>query len=236
MDFGGDINELFFQEEEDNEPEFPFVEVNGFRLRLPNHHHTLWGDLVWHAGRIVSEEIAKTPEWFDVRGKTVVEFGAGAGLCTLTAAKAGALLVVTTDYPDQILLDNLRYNTENIPNIKLVGHKWGTDPTPVLEANGGKQFDCAILCDLVFNIVCHKDLLASLKAMLSPDGVALVSYTHHRVRYADQDMNFFRMAESDYGFQVEELFTRKHKPMFENDLGDVEIRSTCHVCLLRFRH
>lgn len=45
-----------------------------------------------------------------VKGKTVLELGAGGGLPSLVCALNGAAQVVVTDYPDADLIENLRYN------------------------------------------------------------------------------------------------------------------------------
>jgi nicotinamide N-methyltransferase len=48
-----------------------------------------------------------------VKGKTVLELGAGAGLPSLVCALNGASQVVVTDYPDAELIENLRYNIDH---------------------------------------------------------------------------------------------------------------------------
>lgn len=231
-----DLVELFnLHEEEQPEPEHPFVNIMGFNIRLLNKHHSLWGDLVWSAGKIVARCINEKAYDFDVANKTVVEFGAGCALCSLVCATNAAANVVTTDYPDNNIVENLIYNTQKYSNISVVGHQWGKDTTDIINANNGKQFDIAILCDLIFNITEHRALLRSLTSCLKRDGYAIVSYTHHRVRHMNDDLNFFRYAESEFGMKVDELFTEKHPPMFKDDYGDVEIRSTCHVCKLTYK-
>lgn len=48
-----------------------------------------------------------------MKGQTVLELGAGAGLPSLVCAINGAKQVVLTDYPDADLVENLRYNVEH---------------------------------------------------------------------------------------------------------------------------
>jgi predicted nicotinamide N-methyase len=48
-----------------------------------------------------------------VKGKSVLELGAGAGLPSLICAINGASQVVVTDYPDADLIENLRYNIDH---------------------------------------------------------------------------------------------------------------------------
>lgn len=59
-----------------------------------------------------------------MRGKSVLELGAGSGLPSLVCALNGAVPVVVTDYPDPELVDNLRYN---IAHCGLI-----PDPTKII--------------------------------------------------------------------------------------------------------
>ncbi|EAX89914.1 membrane protein, putative [Trichomonas vaginalis G3] len=232
-----DMAELFEtnSSDSDSEPEYKYIDVNGFHLRQMGKHHSLWGELVWITGRIASKHILAKDNEFNVEGKTVVEFGSGVGLCAVSAAVSGAKNVVATDYNERVILETLEYNTKNYPNIKVVGHSWGNDVTPVLEANNGEKFDIAILCDLVFNHSGHKPLLKSLKACLKPDGKALVAHSHHVPHLAQNDLNFFQLAEEKFGFKVEIIGIEKHPPMFPNDTGDIELRTHCYLKLMTFK-
>ncbi|KAF4121802.1 putative methyltransferase [Geosmithia morbida] len=78
---------------------------------------------------------------FDVRGKSIVELGAGTALPSIMAAILGASRVLVTDYPSQPVLEmlrgNVRRNTEgrtgiaiegtttSMPVIEVEGHEWG---------------------------------------------------------------------------------------------------------------
>ena len=231
-----DLQDLFSLPEEDlPEPEFPLLEWEGIKIRLLNTHHSLWGDKLWEAGKIMGKIILEKKYGVDVEGKSVVEFGSGSGIGSLSCAKMKAQIVVSTDYPDENLIENLRFNCQQFPNMVVVGHQWGKDVSPILEANNGKKFDYAILSDLVFNHVCHEQLLTSLSSVLASNGIALVTYTSHRPHLRDKDLHFFELAEEKYGFNVEEIGTQRHPPMFENDFGPLEIRTLAHICRLTFK-
>lgn len=58
---------------------------------------TLFNNRLWNGAIVISEYLQAHPEC--VAGRTVVEFGAGAGVPSLVAGKLGAALVVATDYP-----------------------------------------------------------------------------------------------------------------------------------------
>ncbi|OHS97881.1 hypothetical protein TRFO_35847 [Tritrichomonas foetus] len=231
-----DFADLFDEgpQEPEPEPEYPVIKWEGIELRLLNVHHSLWGDKLWEAGKIMSKIIKDHQFNVDLKDKTVVEFGSGAGLSSLCASISGAKHVVATDYPDENLVENLRYNCSKYPNIDVVGHQWGKDVTPVLDANEHQKFDVAILADLVFNHTCHTQLLQSLTSLLKRDGYALVTYTHHRTHLVKEDLHFFKIAQKKFGMKVEELGTKTHPPMFADDFGPIEVRTTAHLCRLTF--
>lgn len=56
----------------------------------------------WASGLVLARWLAERPEW--VRGKRVLDFGAGSGVAAIAAAKAGALEVVACDLDPLALL------------------------------------------------------------------------------------------------------------------------------------
>ncbi|KPI87465.1 hypothetical protein ABL78_3454 [Leptomonas seymouri] len=83
----------------------PAVEVQ-FRDK----RHSLWGHKLWNAAKYIVKRMDE--RLIDVRGKAVIELGAGLGVPTLAAYKNGARLCVATDYPDADLLDIIALNIE----------------------------------------------------------------------------------------------------------------------------
>ncbi|PJI48531.1 MAG: protein methyltransferase [Pseudomonas sp.] len=63
----------------------------------------------WASGLVLAHWLAQRPEW--VRGKRVLDFGAGSGIAAIAAAKAGAAEVVACDL-DPLALDACRANAE----------------------------------------------------------------------------------------------------------------------------
>lgn len=63
----------------------------------------------WASGLVLAHWLAQKPEW--VRGKRVLDFGAGSGIAAIAAAKAGAAEVVACDL-DPLALDACRANAE----------------------------------------------------------------------------------------------------------------------------
>lgn len=63
----------------------------------------------WASGLVLARWLAERPEW--VRGKRVLDFGAGSGVAAIAAAKAGASEVVACDL-DPLALAACRANAE----------------------------------------------------------------------------------------------------------------------------
>lgn len=63
----------------------------------------------WASGLVLARWLSAHPEW--VRGKRVLDFGAGSGVAAIAAAKAGALEVVACDL-DPLALAACRANAE----------------------------------------------------------------------------------------------------------------------------
>ncbi|KAG0048970.1 hypothetical protein BGZ83_006155 [Gryganskiella cystojenkinii] len=76
--------------------------VGGGAVKLMSH-------FVWNAALVMAEYI-ESRDVIDVRGKRVIEFGAGAALPGLVAVKTGAAFVTLTDYPDPAIVQNLERN------------------------------------------------------------------------------------------------------------------------------
>ncbi|RNF22240.1 putative RAB GDP dissociation inhibitor alpha [Trypanosoma conorhini] len=86
------------------------------RRLLPLHvyvrhkRHSLWGHKLWNAAKYLVKRM--DGGMIDVRGKAVLELGAGLGVPSLAAFRNGARCVVVTDYPDPDLLEILDMNVQ----------------------------------------------------------------------------------------------------------------------------
>ncbi|KAK2459829.1 hypothetical protein APHAL10511_008150 [Amanita phalloides] len=208
--------------------------------------HCLWGHYLWNAARAFATYLDQNPRLY--RHRSVLELGAGGGLPGIVTAKNGARKVVLTDYPDEPLLDNLRHNVEvNIPDtlrhvVEVEGYIWGRNvssllrrlPDPLVQSGSG--FDLVILSDLIFNHSQHEALLSTCEQVLARScndnddatpPCILVFYSHNRPGLAHKDMVFFHLAKQK-GWTCEEVLKRKYAPMFPDDPGDEDVRSTVH--------
>ncbi|KAJ6518674.1 putative methyltransferase-domain-containing protein [Mycena sanguinolenta] len=213
--------------------------------------HPLWGHHLWNAARAFASYLDHAPELY--RDQCVLELGAGGGLPGIVAAKNGAKhvssgvavacvcrrlmnQVLLTDYPDPELVANLDHNVrENLPapgdRVSVKGYIWGRPVEPLLDVlpAGSDRFHLVIMSDLLFNHSQHDALLETCANCLAStaDACVLVFYTHHRPHLADRDMEFFSKARGR-GWTCEEVVTRRFAPMFAEDGGSEEVRSTVH--------
>ena len=70
-------------------------------------HEPPYWSFCWASGLAVARYLAEFPHW--VKGKRVLDFGAGSGVAAIAAVKAGALEVVACDL-DPLALDACRAN------------------------------------------------------------------------------------------------------------------------------
>ncbi|KAL6715526.1 Protein N-terminal and lysine N-methyltransferase efm7 [Lecanora helva] len=217
------------------------------RLRLVG-HNPLWGHYLWNGGQILASYIEKHASEI-VKGKNVLELGAGAGLPSLVAGICGARNVVVTDYPDAELIENLEHNVKisrsaglDTRSIIARGYLWGTSIQPLLSQlqSPAKRFDTILLADLLFNHHCHDALVSTVIDALAhtPSTRALVFFTPYRPWLLEKDMAFFDLCR-ERGLTVRKVIEKvMDKVMFEEDRGDELLRRTvfgydirweCHI-------
>lgn len=193
-------------------------------------HHSLWAHVCWNAGVFFADYIDANPEL--CKGKRVLELGCGAALPSMICALQGAANVVASDYPEDSIINKLQSNiSRNVigSNILAQGYLWGADVKRLLEANENERFDVIILSDLIFNHSEHRKLLKTCVDILARNGKILCGFSHHRPWLAHKDLEFFKIAMDEFGFQVIEENKHKMGVMFEEDPGDVELREHVYV-------
>lgn len=234
-----------FEEPADFRPKTPpptevtqrLVDGSEARLRLVG-SHPLWGHYLWNAAPTMADYLQTYASHF-VRGKSILELGAAAGLPSIAADRAGAAHVVATDYPDPDLMENLHTNLEQnaCTNASARGYIWGADSAPLLE--DVPSYDVVLMSDLIFNHQAHPALLDTCDACLTRDAArapcVLVFFSHHRPHLADKDQHFFTLAE-ERGYRCEKIREWKLQVCSVSDPAYVSRRSRrCHGPCYRAR-
>ncbi|ROW03215.1 hypothetical protein VSDG_01216 [Cytospora chrysosperma] len=216
---------------------------------------------LWNGSRVISDYFESHPA--EVRGRTVLELGAGAGLPSIVAAVLGARRVVMTDFPDADIVANMWKNIDGcalIPPaaaagggegegegeggrgqdvVVAKGFVWGFDPVPLLAELPGapaERFDVLVLADLLFRHAEHGKLLDTIRDTMrrARDSKAFVFFTSYRPWLQHKDLAFFDLAR-ERGFVVDQILERKmDRPLFEDDPGDKEILKTCTGWVVRW--
>eukprot|EP00128_Syssomonas_multiformis_P011938 Colp12_sorted_trinity150504_noHs@27087 len=149
----------------------------------------------------------------------------------------GAQKVTITDYPDKELIDNIEFNVDkNVTDpeqrkaISIMGYKWGYDACDLTAVAGGDQkYDVIIMCDLLSNHDQHYNLLKTTQQCLAPGGKVYIFFSHHRPWLAEKDRLILRLApEEPYSFVLKQVEETHMGPMFPDDRGDLNVRSTLY--------
>ncbi|KAL8989203.1 MAG: hypothetical protein Q9177_001863 [Variospora cf. flavescens] len=210
------------------------------RLRLVG-HNPLWGHHLWNGAQVVTDYLYDHKESL-VRGRDVLELGAGAGLPSIAAAIWGAKNVVVTDYPDEDLVENMMINVDAATDVfpsssSIIAVQVSSSGT--LNAYGLGRLKAIVSRDMsgapmpnlflqICRLVVHAALMSTIQATLSrsPDAKALVFFTPYTPWKFDKDMAFFDLARQG-GFEVNQVVKRvMDKVMFKDDRGDELLRRT----------
>ncbi|MCJ1431022.1 nicotinamide n-methyltransferase [Xylographa pallens] len=152
----------------------------------------------------------------------------------------GARKVIITDYPDEDLIENLKFNIDKCEylnasgsEVAAEGYLWGAP----FSASMSSGFDLLILADLLFNHSEHDKLLSTIRLALKrlPSASALVFFTPYRPWLFDKDMAFFDLARQG-GFVVDKVLEKvMENVMFIEDRGDELLRKTVYGFVLRWQ-
>jgi nicotinamide N-methyltransferase len=197
---------------------------------------------LWNGARVMAAHFEAHPAL--VRGRTVLELGAAAGLPSIVAAALGARKVVMTDYPDPELVEVMWKNVWGCELLKgseegivVEGFVWGADPTRMLgHLEDGEGFDVLVLADLLFRHSEHENMLRTVRQTLkkTAESTAFVVFTSYRPWLQHKDLKFFDLAREE-GFVVEKVLEKKmDRPLFEEDPGDKDILKTVTGWTLRW--
>ncbi|KIK70129.1 hypothetical protein GYMLUDRAFT_34596 [Collybiopsis luxurians FD-317 M1] len=179
--------------------------------------NTLLADHLFSPSLLIAELIERG--LIPLQQKTLIELGAGCSLpslaaCTISSPSNIPSLVVTSDYPDPVILDNLKRNIERnlplvLPTCKLycTGYEWGQDVQGLqsfLPSNiKSSGFDVVVLSDLLHFHSSHDVLIKSISLLLAKTTDARVYVAAGK--YTPPDVcNSFLQKAAKAGFILEE--------------------------------
>ncbi|KAJ5073206.1 protein n-terminal and lysine n-methyltransferase efm7 [Anaeramoeba ignava] len=99
----------YYQETKPSTTEYKTKNNQIIKLNLIK-KHSLWAHCLWNASIIIAKLFEE--EVFSCQNKNVLELGAGAGLPSIVAALLNSRMVVTTDFPEDEIIQNIKKNFE----------------------------------------------------------------------------------------------------------------------------
>jgi predicted nicotinamide N-methyase len=127
-------------------------------------------------------------------GGRAIEIGCGLALVSMAAARAGWIVTATDNEPTSLRFARYNAGLNGAPIEAFEPLDWRHPPA-------GRRFDRVYAADVLYQLVDHEPVLHCLRALLAPDGLALVADPNRSV--ADR---FAAMAEP-HGFTVEVIPT-----------------------------
>jgi predicted nicotinamide N-methyase len=149
------------------------------RVRQFAEYYFSSGSRVWDSSVPLARWLYAHPS--RVRGRHVLELGAGVGLPGLASIIAGASRVRLTDNEPN-LLANLRHNAqaavagrarEDAPVVEVEALDWSGAPEALRSAHGA--FDVVLGSDIVYSSGCVAHLVRALSVLLKPTGFLVVA-------------------------------------------------------------
>ncbi len=220
------------------------LQPSSIEIRLVG-NSPLYGHILSNAGRSTAKyldtEIIANELYKD---KNVLEVGAAGALPSLITILNGAKKIVITDYPDPDLIENIKYNVNNLKTIginndilkkvSINGYIWGNETNKLSNFINNEKFDLIILSDVIFNHTEHYKLLNTCKSLILNDndkdkrkGKVYVTFSPHRPKLFKNDLLFFEIAEKEFNFKSIKIYEEKWSPLFKDDKDEStkELRS-----------
>ena len=143
--------------------------------RLQDSQPWYW-DQLWPGGIALARHLLSNDEL--VRGRTVLEFGAGIGLLACATARSGASLVAAVDI-EPTALEFIRQSAADngLPagSVHAIQWDWDEPPPPaVVEAAGPTgRFDVVLLPDVMYDDAAVERLGVLAPSLLAQDGILM---------------------------------------------------------------
>jgi nicotinamide N-methyltransferase len=160
----------------------------------------------WPGSRVLADFLVGHSEI--VRNKDILELGAGTALPSLVSLKLGARFVTITDFPTIAGLENINnlLILNKMTNAVVKPLVWGGDCAHLFEDNPHTLFDIVLMSEVLWKDTYqfHNDLLYSLDATLSCNGIGLLSFAHRTTEdyHEEHNLEFIELATNEFSFDV----------------------------------
>ena len=176
----------------------------------------------WRASSLLCSFLSHRPHL--VRSLTVLELGAGLGLCSVYARRLGARRVVATD-GDTDALENLRGNVgrnghvQGDDDVQCMQLRWGVNLAGFKAALGGVGLVQVVVgADIIYVEGVVGPIFETVDELLDVGGVFLLAYARRNVKI---DLVFQEAEKRGFGYTVPEgvegVFVFKRKTETETD-------------------
>ncbi|XP_060700508.1 methyltransferase-like protein 23 isoform X1 [Hemiscyllium ocellatum] len=155
--------------------------VEWLEVTVPEVPDPQYGMYVWPCAVVLAQYV-----WFSrntLRGKTILEIGAGAGLPGIVAAKCGANVILSDSAELPNCLDNCRLSCQinNLEDVPVIGLTWGQiSPDLVLLP----QIDIILGSDVFYDTEDFENILTTVFYLIRKNPHALF-WTTYQERCAD---------------------------------------------------
>lgn len=148
---------------------------------------------IWPASMILSHMLAAQQ---DIAGKTVLEIGAGVGVCGLFAAACGYETLITDIHPDALLFAQI-----NVLHNGLADHA-SVARADFAEDRLGRRFDYVVGAEVLYIEKLHRGLVKFLSAHVKaePGAEAILARDYFR-----KSSRFFKLADKDFRIMCKTL-------------------------------
>jgi len=177
------------------------------KIRVFN-FHILNANFVWPGNHPFSEYLIKN--WNLLDGKRIIELGAGTGVLSIFLKKKGIKEIVTSDYDDPQIGDNIEYNWKlngyDGKEASLhIPHTWGA-PLPSELPN----FDVILCNDCILYVSQYPNLIKTIQHLLKKSSGNICIFSCGRRIKKEYENLFFQMAK-EAGMEYELLGRRIYK-------------------------
>jgi predicted nicotinamide N-methyase len=124
-----------------------------------------YGLELWPAAVMLAADIAAQEPGHD---RDALELGAGLGLVGMVAARAGWRVRVTDHEPTALAFAAYNASANGVDVHEFALLDWKEPP-------GDRRYDRVFAADVLYQLVDHAPLLRCIKALLKPDGAAVIS-------------------------------------------------------------